>query len=147
MTDTSKADKQDQEFYDSNALTVQELRDQTAQRISQLREGIFKALKNQDVDSVLGNLLSIDIRVLPSPIDSKRTVNFDGPSSTGTSFSSTIASRSTIRCGRSASTISQTFVGVSPSGPVRWYSTFPPVRMSNAVALTEYPGAPHQRSN
>jgi hypothetical protein len=57
MTDIVPASNLMPELPESNPLTVQEFRQQAAQNINQLRSGVFGALKDQNVDSLLPYLL------------------------------------------------------------------------------------------
>lgn len=59
MTDRKLPNSHKQESDESSPLTAQELRDQVSQSISELRTGIFGALRNQNVDSVLSYLLVV----------------------------------------------------------------------------------------
>src|SRR4051794_41839870 len=85
--------------------------------------------------SALGNLLSIDIRVRPSSSDSNSTVKLDGPSSTGTSFASTIASRRTSRYGGVSSPTCPQVFGRVPSRPLRGGFAFSPRPRKNPVVF------------
>ena len=77
--------------------------------------------------SVLGKMLTIDIRVRPAPTSSIVTRNsLVGISVFGEPSSLAKPSRTARECGGSTSWTSQYACGWSPSGPVMWYSTRPP---------------------
>ena len=86
--------------------------------------------------SVLGKMLMIDIRVRPAPISSIVTrISPSGISVFGEPSSLAKPSRTTSECGGSTSWTSQYAPGVSPSGPVMWYSARPPGCRSSLVKV------------